>query len=204
MQRILQRTRARKRVFAGIAAVGLSHRTTRTRRTYPPCVKGWPSLVPALVPALLAVPFALAACGGEEPARTPSGVTTATPAARASATATPTGTAPPAAPTPAASRTAAPLPEGTPTEAEIALATLAGESAPVLAGAIEFLDGRCSDDREALGRHAEQTWRILNEQRNVRAPASAILARVIASLPVDGRTVACESLFASVVVELTR
>jgi hypothetical protein len=91
-----------------------------------------------------------------------------------------------------------------PTEAEVALAQAVGGDAAQIAGGIVILTEQCSDSRDELAEIAEHTWRILNEQRNIRAPITAILARVIASLPVDGRTVACESLFASVVTELAR
>ncbi len=156
-----------------------------------------------MAPLLVALPLALLGCGGDEPARTASGVTTATPIPRSTEAPAATTPTPAASPSPAAARTAAPPREGTPTEAERALATLSGDNAGVLAGVLEFLDERCSDDRDALGGFAEQTWNILNG-RNVRVPPSAIAARVVASLPLDGRTVACESLFASVVVELSR
>jgi len=146
------------------------------------------------------------ACGGAEAPRQPSGVTTATPGMR-EATSTPTltttRTATPA-PPPAGERTPLPRPDADPTEFEAGLAEAAGENPRVLAGALAFLAGECLDDREALGRYAEQTWRILNEQRGIRVPAVAIVNRVIGALPLDGRAVACESLFASVVTELSR
>lgn len=133
-----------------------------------------------------------------------SGVSTATPAPREPtqapvSTSTPAGT-----PAPASTRTPAPPPEADPTEIEVALAELGGEDARLIAGALEVLSEQCSDDREALGEFAERTWRALNEQRGIRAPVTAIVGRVIASLPIDGRAVACESLFASVVTELAR
>lgn len=156
----------------------------------------------------LALPLALAAallvaCGGEG-GSAPSGVTTATPARTPTTEATPTTLPAATSAAPTSTSTPAPPPTAEPTAGEVELAALAGEDASVIAGALVFLDGRCSDDREALGRYAGQTWRILNEQRGVRAPVLAILNRVIFALPIDGRTVACESLFASVVTELAR
>ncbi len=158
-----------------------------------------------LVLALVALPLALACGGDEQPAR--SGISTATPRAEPTSDvgASPTveGTASPEA-TPTGTRTAAPPPDAEPTSFEADLAAASGEDPREVAGALAFLDGECTDDRAALGRFAEQTWRILNEQRGVRVPVVAIINRVIAALPIDGREVACESLFASVVTELSR
>lgn len=148
------------------------------------------------------------ACGGDEAPRPPSGVSTATPrptdtAGPSTPTGTPTQAATPS-PGPAGTSTPASRPDADPTEFETGLAETAGEDARMLAGALVLLDRGCLDGRDALGRYAEQTWRILNEQRGVRVPVAAVVHRVIAALPIDGRTVTCESLFASVVTELSR
>lgn len=163
--------------------------------------------LPALVVAAAAVSVVLLAACGDTATTGPSGVTTATPrgsqepsdvtATSAMGAATPTST-------PSPGRTASPLVTAEPTESEQLLAALVGEDPAQIAGAVVRLLEQCSDSREELANSAERTWRVLNEQRNIRAPVTAILGRVIASLPVDGRTVACESLFASVVTELTR
>jgi hypothetical protein len=67
----------------------------------------------------------------------------------------------------------------------------------------ELLD-RCTEDRAAIGASTERVWHILNEDRGLNVPVLAILTRVIVSLPIDGRTVGCESLLASVVTEMSR
>jgi len=152
----------------------------------------------------LAALGALTLACGDEPPRAASGVSTATPrVAQAEATATPLPP-PPGTVRPTSTPSATPRGTAEPTEAEVALADLVGEDAAQIAGSIVILAERCSETREELAEVAGRTWRILTEQRNIRAPMTAILTRVIASLPIDGRTVACESLFASVVIELTR
>ena len=153
-----------------------------------------------LTPTFSALAFLLAAaCSGDDDTAR-SGISTATSAPTATAEATSTA---------APERTAAPVQTvlpitAEPTDVEVALAALAGEDPTHIAGAMEELLSQCTDERAALGESTERVWRILNEQRGLSVPVLAILSRVIVSLPIDGRDVACESLFASVVTELSR
>lgn len=151
-----------------------------------------------LVPLLLA-PLALlfAACTGEDSAADPAGIQRSTVTPRA-----PTP-APPPARTPGPAMTVVPL-LATPTDVEVGLAALADEDPARLAAAMEELLTQCTDTRAELGDAAARTWRILNEQRGLHVSVSAILGRVIISLPVDGRRLGCQTLFASVVTELSR
>jgi len=155
-----------------------------------------------LSPTLSALAFLLAAaCSGDD-GGAHSGISTATGAPRSTATIEATSTATPA-------RTAAPVRTVLPstaeaTEIEIALAGLAGEDPSHIAGAMEELLDRCTEDRAAIGASTERVWRILNEDRDMNVPILAILTRVISSFPIDGRSVGCESLLASVVTEMSR
>jgi hypothetical protein len=164
--------------------------------------------VPLAVTLLaLGLALSLAACAGEgDSQRAPTGLSTRTPTPRVTPTVTPTAV--PAAPaTPSAPRT--PAPGATPDiEADAVAERLAalgqGEDPRVVMQALVIVAPRCQEDRETFADLLERGWRILNEQRGIAIPVSAMLARIAFELPPGTERFNCESLLAAVIVDVSR